>query len=162
MRFPASLHWCSRRFSVLILAVAAYFPASFADWSYEVVEVGALVTHRVAFVRNEETQAEMEFFVGGDDPAVSLALFVPEHRFPLRETVKLKVQVDEKARWDLTASRHVMALVVSEVPDELLTAVSRGRQVRVFFPGLGEAGHESRFSLDGSASALLSLQKRAD
>ena len=161
MTLLACLHRHCRLCSALALAALVSHPAAAADWTYEVIDAGASVTHKIAVVHSEHTEAELEFFTSQGDPDVALALYVPEHHFPLREAVSLTVQVEDKGSWTLSASRHAMALVVSKVPEALLKAVAQGRRVSVVFPGLEKARHEERFSLQGSARALRSLRSTA-
>ncbi|WP_281648842.1 hypothetical protein [Parendozoicomonas sp. Alg238-R29] len=144
------------RIHTLFLSLLFCTGQASAIWEYETFKSGSL-QHLVAVSGTQKNGRELEVFCSSEDSRPTLALYLPNQRYRIREQVEVKVRVDQERTWTLVASRHAMAITSSYIPKELITDFASGNNVQVVFPLSEKKTGSETFPLNRSAKALAGI-----
>ncbi len=142
--------------ATLILIVLTALPAlSFAQWRFGIFGSGSV--EQWFATSGKSRNKSLEIFCSRRDRRPALALYLEDQEYSKRDKITLNIQVDEQRIWQLTATRHAMAITVPDSPTELLQQLSAGNSVQLRFDHSENQTKSFQFALRGSARALKAL-----
>ncbi|MCG8529169.1 MAG: hypothetical protein MI749_00735 [Desulfovibrionales bacterium] len=146
----------SFRSFILFITCSCLSLNAVARWQTDSFTSGEL-KHHIASAETGKYGTEFELFCSNFDSRISATLYLPQQRYLNRETIKVHMRVDKEKLWTFYGTRHSMAVVIPNIPSQLLTQLSRGNRVIITFPVSGTKKQTEQYALKNSAKTVTSL-----